>query len=129
MVVFAVRKGNPENIQTWDDLLRDDLEVLTPNPFTSGGARWNLMAAYGNQVLTEGKSEEEGLQYIADLLEQRTGPGRERPRRAGDVPRRQGRRPALLRERGDRRAERRRGRRLRRPGLTILIETPLAVTD
>ena len=45
-----------------------DLEVLTPNPFTSGGARWNLMAAYGNQVLTEGKSEEEGLQYISDLL-------------------------------------------------------------
>ena len=68
VVVFTVRKGNPENIQTWDDRLRDDLEVLTPNPFTSGGARWNLMAAYGNQVLTEGKSEEEGLQYIADLL-------------------------------------------------------------
>jgi sulfate/thiosulfate transport system substrate-binding protein len=68
VVVFAVRPGNPENIQTWDDLLRDDVEVLTPNPFTSGGARWNLMAAYGNQVLTEGASEEEGLQYLSDLL-------------------------------------------------------------
>jgi sulfate transport system substrate-binding protein len=68
VVVFAVRPGNPKNIQTWDDLLRDDVEVLTPNPFTSGGARWNLMAAYGNQTLTEGKSEEEGLQYLSDLL-------------------------------------------------------------
>ena len=68
VVVFVVRSGNPEDIQTWDDLLRDDVEVLTPNPFTSGGARWNLMAAYGNKVLTEGASEDEGLQYVADLL-------------------------------------------------------------
>jgi sulfate/thiosulfate-binding protein len=68
VVVFAVRPGNPKNIRTWDDLLRDDVEVLTPNPFTSGGARWNLMAAYGNKVLTESASEEEGLQYVSDLL-------------------------------------------------------------
>jgi sulfate/thiosulfate transport system substrate-binding protein len=68
VVVFAVRPGNPKNVQTWDDLLRDDVEVLTPNPFTSGGARWNLMAAYGNKVLAEGASEEEGLQYLSDLL-------------------------------------------------------------
>jgi sulfate/thiosulfate-binding protein len=68
VVVFAVRPGNPKGIETWDDLLSEDVEVLTPNPFTSGGARWNLMAAYGNQTLTEGKSEEEGLQYISDLL-------------------------------------------------------------
>ena len=69
VVVFVTRKGNPENIQSWDDLTQDGLEVLTPNPFTSGGARWNLMAAYGDQVLTQGKSDEEGLQYIADLLD------------------------------------------------------------
>ena len=69
VVVFAVRPGNPENIQTWDDLITGDVEVLTPNPFTSGGARWNLMAAYGNKVLTEGASEEEGLAYIQSLLE------------------------------------------------------------
>jgi sulfate transport system substrate-binding protein len=68
VVVFVVRKGNPDNIQTWDDLIQPDLDVLTPNPFTSGGARWNLMAAYGNATLTEGKSEEEGLQYLSDLL-------------------------------------------------------------
>jgi sulfate transport system substrate-binding protein len=68
VVVFVVRKGNPDNIQSWDDLVSGDEEVLTPNPFTSGGARWNLMAAYGNQTITEGKSEEEGLQYLSDLL-------------------------------------------------------------
>jgi sulfate transport system substrate-binding protein len=69
VVVFVVRKGNPDDIQSWDDLVTGDEEVLTPNPFTSGGARWNLMAAYGNQVLTEGKSEQEGLDYLQSLLE------------------------------------------------------------
>ena len=69
VVVFVVRKGNPDNIQSWDDLISGDVEVLTPNPFTSGGARWNLMAAYGNAVLTEGKSPEEGQQYLSDLLD------------------------------------------------------------
>jgi sulfate transport system substrate-binding protein len=68
VVVFVVRKGNPDNIQNWDDLVSGDVEVLTPNPFTSGGARWNLMAAYGNKVLTEGASPDEGLQYLSDLL-------------------------------------------------------------
>jgi sulfate/thiosulfate-binding protein len=69
VVVFVVRKGNPDDIQSWDDLVTGDEEVLTPNPFTSGGARWNLMAAYGNQVLTEGKSEQEGMDYLQSLLE------------------------------------------------------------
>jgi sulfate/thiosulfate-binding protein len=69
VVVFVVRKGNPDDVQSWDDLISGDLEVLTPNPFTSGGARWNLMAAYGNKVLTEGASDEEGLQYLSDLLD------------------------------------------------------------
>ncbi len=68
VVVFVTRAGNPKDIQSWDDLLRDDVEVLTPNPFTSGGARWNLMAAYGNQTLTEGNSAQDGLNYLADLL-------------------------------------------------------------
>jgi sulfate/thiosulfate-binding protein len=68
VVVFATRPGNPKDITSWDDLLRDDVEVLTPNPFTSGGARWNLMAAYGNQTITEGKSDEEGTQFLSDLL-------------------------------------------------------------
>ena len=67
VAVFAVRKGNPKNIRTWDDLVKPGVEVLTPNPFTSGGAKWNLMAAYGAQV-ERGRSEQEGLDYLRALL-------------------------------------------------------------
>jgi len=48
VVVFVLRDGNPKNIRTWNDLLRPDVDIVTPNPFTSGGARWNVMAAYGS---------------------------------------------------------------------------------
>ena len=54
VVVFVVRDGNPKKIKSWNDLLRPDVEVVTPNPFTSGGARWNIMAAYG--VVAEGRA-------------------------------------------------------------------------
>lgn len=46
-IVFLVRKGNPKNIKNWDDLVRDGVEVITPNPKTGGGARWNYLAAWG----------------------------------------------------------------------------------
>jgi len=68
VVVFMVRKGNPENIKDWDDLVTGEVEVLEPNPFTSGGAKWNIMAAYGAQ-LEKGKSPEQAKQYLADLFE------------------------------------------------------------
>ena len=67
VVVLAVRKGNPKNIRGWADLVRDDIQVVTPNPFTSGGARWNVMAAYGAQ-LEQGKSEAEGIAYLRELF-------------------------------------------------------------
>jgi sulfate/thiosulfate transport system substrate-binding protein len=67
VVVFAVRKGNPKNIKTWDDIVRDDVEVITPNPFTSGGAKWNLMAAYGSQT-AQGKSPAEALDFLHKVL-------------------------------------------------------------
>jgi sulfate transport system substrate-binding protein len=67
VVVFAVRQGNPENIRTWDDLVREGVEVITPNPATSGGAKWNIMAAYGAQ-LKLGKSEEEAIAYLEQLF-------------------------------------------------------------
>lgn len=68
VVVFITRLGNPEGVESWEDLTSGEVEVLTPNPFTSGGARWNLMAAYGAQ-LEQGRSPEEALQFVADLLE------------------------------------------------------------
>jgi len=68
VVVFAVRKGNPKNIQTWDDVVKPGVEVVTPNVFSSGGAKWNLMAAYGAQI-NQGKSPEEALAFLKTLLE------------------------------------------------------------
>jgi sulfate/thiosulfate transport system substrate-binding protein len=68
VVSFVVRKGNPDDIQTWDDLLKPGVEVVTPNPFTSGGARWNIMAAYGAQI-KQGKSKEEGVAYLNELFQ------------------------------------------------------------
>jgi sulfate/thiosulfate transport system substrate-binding protein len=67
VAVFMVRKGNPKNIHTWADLLKPGVEVLTPNPFTSGSAKWNLMAAYGAQI-KQGKSPDEALAYLRELL-------------------------------------------------------------
>jgi sulfate/thiosulfate transport system substrate-binding protein len=68
VVSFVVRKGNPDDIQTWDDLLKPGVEIVTPNPFTSGGARWNIMAAYGAQI-KQGKSKEEGVAYLNELFQ------------------------------------------------------------
>jgi sulfate/thiosulfate-binding protein len=66
LVVFLVREGNPKNITTWDDLLKDDVDVLTPNVFTSGGAKWNTMAAYGAQI-EQGKTPAEAKEYLRQL--------------------------------------------------------------
>ncbi len=95
VVVIGVRPGNPENIDSWEDLVTGEVEVITPNPFTSGGARWNLMAAYGSQI-AQGKSEEEALEFVAPDPREHPGSGRERARLAADVHRRQGRRLPLV---------------------------------
>jgi sulfate transport system substrate-binding protein len=68
VVVFVTRKGNPDDIQTWDDVVESGVEVVTPNVFSSGGAKWNLMAAYGAQ-LNQGKSPEEALAFLRSVLE------------------------------------------------------------
>jgi len=63
IVVFAVREGNPKNIQTWDDLVKPGIEIVTPNPGSSGAARWNALAAYG-QVIANGGTEAEAAEYL-----------------------------------------------------------------
>jgi sulfate/thiosulfate transport system substrate-binding protein len=67
VVSFIVRKGNPKHIQTWADLLKPGVQVLTPNPFTSGAAKWNLLAAYG-QASHAGKDPQAGLDYVRELI-------------------------------------------------------------
>ena len=67
VVVFVLRDGNPKHIRTWDDLLKPGVQVVTPNPFTSGGARWNVMAAYGAQ-LRAGKTPKQAVTYLQKLF-------------------------------------------------------------
>ena len=67
VVVFVVRKGNPKHISGWDDLVKPGVDVITPNPATSGSARWNIMAAYGAE-LKEGKTPAQALAYVSTLL-------------------------------------------------------------
>jgi sulfate/thiosulfate-binding protein len=67
VVVLATRKGNPKGIKTWEDLTRPGVQVITPNPFTSGGARWNVMAAYGSQT-AQGKSDQEATDFLGKLF-------------------------------------------------------------
>ncbi|HWQ02730.1 MAG TPA: sulfate ABC transporter substrate-binding protein [Gaiellaceae bacterium] len=68
VVVFAVRDGNPKHIRGWDDLLKPGIEVITPNPFTSGGARWNVMAAYG-AWLKLGKTKPQAQAKLLQLFQ------------------------------------------------------------
>lgn len=68
VVVFVVRPGNPEGIDSWDDLVKGDVEVITPNPASSGGARWNILAAWGS-VISQGGSEADARRYVAGLLD------------------------------------------------------------
>ena len=67
VVVLVVRKGNPKNITGWSDLTKPGIQVITANPFTSGGARWNVMAAYG-QVIKSGGTEADGVAYLNALF-------------------------------------------------------------
>jgi sulfate/thiosulfate transport system substrate-binding protein len=67
VVVFVVRKGNPEGIETWDDLVKPGVEIITPNPGSSGSARWNILAAWAH-VAGNGGSEDEAREYLTDLL-------------------------------------------------------------
>lgn len=66
-IVFLVRKGNPKQIKDWGDLVRKDVAIITPNPKTSGGARWNYLAAWGYALKKSG-TEEGAKQFVSDLF-------------------------------------------------------------
>ncbi len=67
VVTIVTREGNPEGIKDWDDLLKPGIEVVTPNPFSSGSAKWNLLAPYADKS-NGGKDPKAGLAYIAKLV-------------------------------------------------------------
>src|SRR6059058_3253664 len=68
VVVFVLRSGNPKHIRTWDDLVKPGVDVVFPNPFSSGGARWDVMAAYG-AMRREGKTDKQAQAYLKQLFQ------------------------------------------------------------
>jgi len=67
-IVFLVRKGNPKNIRDWNDLIRPDVAVITPNPKTSGGARWNYLAAWGYALKQPGGNDATAREFVRKLF-------------------------------------------------------------
>jgi sulfate transport system substrate-binding protein len=68
VVVFAVRNGNPKHIKSWADLIKPGVQVLTPNPFSSGSAKWNILAAYGAERRL-GKTDKQATAYVQQLFQ------------------------------------------------------------
>jgi sulfate transport system substrate-binding protein len=68
VVVFAVRPGNPKHIKSWEDLVRPGVQVVTPNPFSSGSAKWNILAAYGAERRL-GKTDKQATAFVEKLFQ------------------------------------------------------------
>jgi sulfate transport system substrate-binding protein len=68
VVVFAVRNGNPKHIKGWSDLVKPGVQVITPNPFSSGSAKWNILAAYGAERRL-GKTDKQATAYVKQLFQ------------------------------------------------------------
>jgi len=127
VVVLVVREGNPMGIIGWADLTKPGVEVIEPNPFTSGGAKWNIMAAYGAQ-LKQGKTEEQARTYLADLF--KNVPVQDKSAREALQTFIGGKGDVLLSYENEAIAAQQAGEAVDYvvPAETILIENPLAVT-
>ena len=127
VVSIVTREGNPEGIQSFDDLLEKDVDIVTPNPIASGGARWNIMAIYNN-ALANGKSEDAALEDIKTVLSKATV----QPTSASDALAAfsQGQGDVLLSYENEAIRAENEGEAIEYvvPDNTILIETPIAVT-
>ena len=129
VVVLVVRKGNPKHITGWNDLVRPGVDVITPNPATSGSARWNVLAAYGAE-LKEGKTPAQALAYVNTLLTKNVSV---QPSSASSALQTftSGKGDVLLDYESDAIAAEKAGDAVRYivPSHTILIQTPVAVTS
>jgi sulfate/thiosulfate-binding protein len=128
VTTFVVRKGNPKHIHTWADLLKPGVQVLTPNPFTSGGARWNIMAAYGAQ-LKLGKTPAQALAYLRELFTKHV-PVQDKSARDALQTFTGGKGDVLLSYENEAITAEQKGEKVDyvTPDQTILIENPVAVT-
>ena len=127
VVVFVVRPGNPKHIKSWNDLLRPGVQVVTPNPFTSGGARWNIMAAYGSwrkQGKTDAQAQANLLKLFKNVVVQ------DKSARDSVNTFLSGKGDVLLSYENEALGARKKGQNLPFviPKTTILIENPIAVT-
>ena len=128
VVVLAVRKGNPKHIRGWTDLVKPGVQVITPNPFTSGGARWNVMAAYGAQIKS-GRTPAQALTYLKALF--RNVPVQDKSARESLQTFTGGKGDVLIAYENEAITAQRKGEDLDYviPDRTILIENPVAVTS
>lgn len=128
VVVFVVRKGNPKHITSWSDLTKPGISVVTPNPATSGSARWNILAGYG-AMLKERKSPTQALSYVRTLITKHVSV---EPSSASSALQTftSGKGDVLLDYESDAIAAKRAGDAISYvvPKQTILIQTPIAVT-
>lgn len=127
VVVFVVRDGNPKKIKGWGDLVRPGIQVITPNPFTSGGARWNVMAAYGAQRRA-GKTDRQAIAYLYKLFKH--VPVQPDSARAALAIFAQGKGDVLLTYENEALYAAQKGvhTEFHTPKATLLIETPVALT-
>ena len=126
IVVFVVRKGNPKNIKTWNDLIKPGIQVINANPFTSGGARWNVMAAWGAQI-KQHKTPTQANTYLKALYKNITV--QDSSARASMNTFVQGKGDVLLAYENEAIQAQQAGADIQfvRPSATILIENPIAV--
>jgi sulfate transport system substrate-binding protein len=129
VVVFVVRKGNPKHITGWDDLTKPGVDVITPNPSTSGSARWNILAGYGAE-LKEGKSPAQALAYVRTLLTKNVSV-QDSAASAALQTFTSGKGDVLLDYESDAIAAQKAGDKVQYiiPKQTLLIQTPIAVTE
>src|SRR5215217_5615413 len=127
VVVFVVRDGNPKKIKGWGDLVKSRIQVITPNPFTSGGARWNVMAAYGAQRRA-GKTDNQAIAYLYKLF--RHIPVQPDSARAALQIFAQGKGDVLITYENEAIYAEKKGvhTQYKTPKATLLIETPVALT-
>jgi sulfate/thiosulfate transport system substrate-binding protein len=127
IVVFVVRKGNPKNIKTWADLVKPGIQGINANPFTSGGARWNVMAAWGAQIKAH-KTEKQANAYLSALYKNITV--QDSSARASMNTFVSGKGDVMLAYENEAIQAQQNGADIQfvRPSATILIENPLVVT-
>src|ERR671935_480017 len=127
VVVFVVRDGNPKHVKGWGDLVKPGIQVITPNPFTSGGARWNVMAAYGAQRRA-GRTDKQAVAYLYKLFKH--VPAQPDSARAALQIFAQGKSDVLITYENEAIYAEKKGvhTEYHTPKATLLIETPVALT-